>query len=65
MAGPSMKITPLGTGTLSITGGRITGNTASGDGGGIYNADGAHIELPQTTIKNNQPDNCAPQGCPD
>ena len=62
---------PFGTGTLFITGGRITGNSAGG--GGIYNYGStndktgpprrqeSHIS-PSTTVGNNQPDNCAPLG---
>jgi predicted outer membrane repeat protein len=55
----------FGVGTLHITGGRITGNTAGGDGGGIYNAGppgGKASVSPSTTVRNNLPDNCAPLG---
>ncbi len=58
----------FGNGTLGISGGRITGNTAGGDGGGIYNAGpinpagGSADVSPTTTVRNNQPDNCAPAG---
>jgi predicted outer membrane repeat protein len=46
----------------AITGSQITvtRNTASEDGGGIYASAGTTIALTQSTIKNNQPDNCAP-----
>jgi hypothetical protein len=58
----------FGNGGLGILGGRITGNTAGGDGGGIYNAGpvnhaGGFADVsPTTTIRNNQPDNCGPAG---
>jgi predicted outer membrane repeat protein len=56
----------FGDGTLSIVGGRIAGNTAGGDGGGVYNATphvGSVASIsPSTTVRNNQPDNCAPTG---
>jgi predicted outer membrane repeat protein len=50
---------------VGIGGGRITGNSADGDGGGVYNAGpgtgGAGVS-PSTVVRNNQPDNCAPAG---
>ncbi len=55
----------FGNGRLGITGGRITGNTAGGDGGGIYNGGRDATETgisASTVVRNNQPDNCAPAG---
>ena len=63
--GAIYQVNLFGDGTLGINGGRITGNTAGGDGGGIYNA-GPHAGTasisPSTTVRDNQPDNCAPLG---
>jgi predicted outer membrane repeat protein len=55
---------PVGRPTQAIAGGRITGNSAGGDGGGIYYSGppGGISVAPSTTVRNNQPDNCAPLG---
>jgi hypothetical protein len=53
-----------GTGTLSLTHSALTRNSASGgpgSGGGIYN-DGGAVTLTHSTVRNNDPDNCAPPG---
>ena len=52
----------FGSGILSITGGRISGNSAGGDGGGIYNYGSANYKIgpppakvyisPSTTVRN-------------
>jgi polymorphic membrane protein len=44
---------------LDLTGTTIQGNTASTDGGGIYN-DQSNVGLWESTVQDNQPDNCAP-----
>jgi predicted outer membrane repeat protein len=70
--GAIYQINTFGSGILSIKGGRVTGNSAGGDGGGIYNYGSANYKVgpppaevyisPSTTVRNNQPDNCAPLG---
>jgi hypothetical protein len=43
----------------TITGSQIFRNTAADDGGGIFN-DGTTINLTDTAVTENQPDNCSP-----
>ena len=51
-------------GSVTLTGGsHISGNTAGGDGGGIYNFGGTTVTLTGGShISGNEPDNCAPPG---
>jgi hypothetical protein len=50
-----------GSGVLTIKGSKITGNFASGSGGGIVNKDGT-VTLTGTRVAGNVPDNCEPPG---
>jgi hypothetical protein len=47
--------------TVSVTGGRIEDNSASGAGGGIYN-DETVVSLSHALVTANSPDNCHPAG---
>lgn len=46
---------------LTINGSKITGNSASGGGGGIINMGGT-VTLKGTKVTGNVPDNCEPPG---
>jgi hypothetical protein len=46
---------------LTIKGSKVTGNFASGSGGGIVNQDGT-VTLIGTRVAGNVPDNCEPPG---
>jgi len=46
---------------LTIKDSKITGNSASGFGGGIINQDGT-VTLTGTQVAGNAPDNCQPPG---
>ena len=47
---------------MTVTSSRAAGNSAGGDGGGIYNFGGGSIVLDRSVVTDNRPDNCGPAG---
>jgi len=48
-------------GTLNLRSGSVTGNRATGQGGGIFNTKAAHFEQTGGTVSGNQPTDIDPQ----